>query len=85
MDVSLTDACRLLGKTPRQVRYLAKKGELRAKKVAGRWLVDADDLPLSEGQKAARAGKEQALRETVEKALGPRTGRVFGVADLQAF
>jgi hypothetical protein len=64
MDVSLIDACRLLGKTPRQVRYLVKKGELRAKKVAGRWVVDADELPLSEGQKSARASKEQALRDT---------------------
>lgn len=85
MDVSLVDACRLLGKTPRQVRYLVKKGELHGRKVSGRWVVDAADLPISEGQRAARASKEQQLRDTVEKALGPARARPYGVADLVAF
>jgi len=85
MDVTLQDACRLLGKTPRQVRYLVRKGELQGKKVAGRWVVDAADLPISEGQRAARAAKEQQLRDTVEHALGPAHTRRYGVADLTAF
>ena len=44
MDVSLQDACRLLGKTPRQVRYAIKSGALRieseeevAKVIAVEW------------------------------------------------
>lgn len=53
--------------------------------MAGRWAVDAADLPLSEGQRAARASKEQQLRDTVEHALGPAQTRRYGVADLQAF
>ena len=42
MKLSLTDASHLLGKTPRQVRYLIKENKIPALKVGGRWL----DRPL---------------------------------------
>lgn len=85
MDVSLQDACRLLGKTPRQVRYAIKKGEMNGHKVAGRWVVDAAALPLSAGQVRAREAKDEQLRDVVDKALGPSSGRRYGVRDLTAF
>jgi hypothetical protein len=88
MDLSLVDASRLLGKTPRQVRYMIKQGRLKARKDGVRWVISDADLPLSDAQRRAQAKKAQELREIVEGALGPhlRSGkRTYGVRDLQAF
>lgn len=88
MELSLTEASHLLGKTPRQVRYLIKLGKLSARKDRGRWVVQSEDLPLSEGQLRARSRKVHELRDAVDEALGA-AGRVadrrFSVRDLRAF
>jgi excisionase family DNA binding protein len=88
MELSLTDAARLLGKSPRQVRYLIKNGKLTATKDGARWRIQSEDLPLSEGQLRARARKAQDARDLVEQALGPH-GRLadkrYSVRDLRAF
>ena len=73
MDLSLTDASRLLGKTPRQVRYLIKNGRLPARKVGNRWVIDSEALPLSQGQLQAARRRAQAVKDVVEEALGPHT------------
>jgi hypothetical protein len=70
MLLSLEQAAERLGKTTRQVRYLIKQGRLPAQKQAGRWMIDADDLPLSDPQKAAVDRRERALRDAVEEGLG---------------
>jgi hypothetical protein len=87
MKVSLTEACRLLGQSARQVRYRIRSGELIATKEAGRWMLDDRDLRPSPGQKAAAERKAEALRESVEAALGPRLrrGRPYSVRDMRAF
>ena len=62
-DLSLSDAARVLSKTPRQVRTMIKQGELASHKSPnGRWVVDSEALPLSQGQLDARARKVGALR-----------------------
>jgi excisionase family DNA binding protein len=43
-EVSVREAARELGVNQARVRQLIGKGELRAREVAGRWLVDANDV-----------------------------------------
>ena len=90
MDLSLTDAARALGKTPRQVRYMLKTGALAGHKADnGRWVIRDQDLPLSEGQRRARARKAGELDRAVQQALGPhldsRARGSFSMADMAAF
>ena len=87
--LSIDQAAVRLGKSARQVRYMIQSQLLPARKVAGRWLIDAKDLPLSPAQREAVARKERQLRAAVEEGLGltddaggpPR----YSVRDLKAF
>jgi excisionase family DNA binding protein len=89
MYLSLQQAADRLGKSPRQVRYLIRTGRLSAQKIGGRWVVSSDDLPLSEGQRAAVERRERQLRVTVEDGLGlsdaPERPPRYSVRDLKAF
>lgn len=88
MDLSLTDASHLLGKTPRQVRYMIKNGHLQARKIGRRWVIDDAALPLTEGQRRAHQRKATELREAVDHALGPHTkaaDRKYSVRQITAF
>lgn len=92
MDLTLTQAAAMLGKTPRQVRYLIKTGRLAARKDGAHWLVGADDLPLSDGQRRAAASRIDAVRRAADDALAPveaaaeKAGRKrFSVRDLRAW
>ncbi|MEM7204999.1 MAG: helix-turn-helix domain-containing protein [Planctomycetota bacterium] len=89
MDLSLHDAATRLGKSPRQVRYLIRQGNLRARKVGGRWLIASDDLPLTATRKEAQERKRERLREAVETGLGlepePTPRKRYSVRDLKAF
>jgi hypothetical protein len=62
---------------------------LSAQKVGGRWVVESDALPLSDGQRAAVQRRERALRAAVEKGLGlsdePERPPRYSVRDLKAF
>ena len=60
---------------------------LPARKVAGRWLIDAKDLPLSVGQREAVARKERQLRAAVEEGLGLADDgpHRYSIRDLKAF
>lgn len=69
MQLTVEEAAIKLGKTPRQVRYLIKQGELPARKNGKRWVLDSADLPASEAQQEARERKERHLRAAVEKGL----------------
>ncbi len=87
MQITIDEAAARLGKSARQVRYLIQNGGLRANKVNGRWLIEADDLPLSEPQRAALGRQERALRGAVERGLGldEEKRRRYSVRDLKAF
>ena len=87
IDCSLSDAARLLGKTQRQIRYLITKGQLPAQKVDGCWVINRDDLPLSEGQEQANQAKMegavQIANEVLHKDRKDKTA--FSVLNLKAF
>lgn len=89
MKLTLTEAARTLGKSPRQLRYLMKQGELKGEKVEGRWVFDDTLLPRTSAQKQRAQAKAQDLLNTVEEVLAPQVqaakGRAYSVADLQAF
>lgn len=71
VKLSLADAAALLGKSRRQVRYMIQQGRLPARKVAGRWVIEREELPLSRGQERAVARKAAALAQAVDAALAP--------------
>ncbi|MEM7198739.1 MAG: helix-turn-helix domain-containing protein [Planctomycetota bacterium] len=90
MDMTLAEVAQLLGRTERQVRYAIRRGTLTGRKVAGRWRVDSETLPLTDAQRAevrrraaqARAAFDAALAP-VEKAAGSTSG--YSVTGLDAF
>ncbi|MEM7393038.1 MAG: helix-turn-helix domain-containing protein [Verrucomicrobiota bacterium] len=87
MELSLSDAARLLGKTQRQVRYMIKGGELPARKVRNRWLINRADLPLSEGRLKAMEVKRERALDIAEEVLrtSDKEKRVYSVCDLDVF
>ncbi len=58
VDLSLSEAARLLGKSERQLRYLISNGRIKARKVGRQWSLRRSDLPLSDGQEKAVEQKE---------------------------
>jgi excisionase family DNA binding protein len=86
MDLTLTQAAQLLGKTRRQVEYLIKTGRLPAKKVGTHWVVEDSDLPLSPAQRQAQERKTAALHAVAEEVLGATTPKIrYSLRDLKAF
>jgi excisionase family DNA binding protein len=66
MNLSLAEAAQLLGKSERQLRYLIQKGELPARKKGNRWVLERQDLPLTEGQQHASEHKARRARKTAK-------------------
>jgi hypothetical protein len=86
VDLTLTQAARLLGKTRRQVEYLIKTGRLAAQKQGGRWVVSDADLPLSPAQRQAKLRKAAGLRGAAEDVLdGSASKAGYSMRDLRAF
>lgn len=86
MELSLTQAAQLLGKTRRQVEYLIQTGKLTAHKAGGRWRIAEADLPLSPGQREARARRGHGLRDAVDEVLERTAPRArYSMRDLKAF
>lgn len=86
MQLSLTQAAQLLGKTRRQVEYLITQERLRARKVGGRWQIDETDLPLSPGQRQAERRRADHLRDAVSDVLDRAAPRPrYSMRDLHAF
>lgn len=71
MMLSMSEAARLLGQTQRQVRYQVKRGQVKATKVGGRWMIDEADLPATASRKEQGAAHAAALKQAVDKALAP--------------
>ncbi len=72
MTLTLRQAADRLGKSMRQVRYMIEQGKLPASKVGGRWMIESDQLPLSEGQQEAEHRRQHKMRAAVEDALEVR-------------
>ncbi len=89
MHLTVDQAAARLGKSARQIRYLIKARQLPARKFGGRWVIDSEDLNLSEGQTRAVERRERQLRAVVEEGLGlPDAGERrprYSVRDLKAF
>jgi len=87
MQLTLEQAATRLGKTVRQVRYMVEQGRLLAKKVGGRWLIDAQDLPRSEAGRASDKRRDRAVKAAVERALGVEDvpAKRYSLGDLKAF
>ena len=91
MELSLSEAARLLGKSERQVRYLIRSGGLPAKKADGRWRIQRADLPLSEGQQRAAQVKAERAVEIALEVLQPAADsggerrRRYSVEELRAY
>ncbi|MBF0108654.1 MAG: hypothetical protein HQL76_05725 [Magnetococcales bacterium] len=71
MDLSLSEAAIVLGKTPRQIRYLIKSGTLKAKKEKGCWVIEEGSLPLSDSQRQTLARRATTAREAMAEATAP--------------
>ncbi len=88
MDLTLSQAAQLLGKSVRQVRYLIRTDRLPAHKDGGRWRVKSADLPLSPGRQRAGNARADDFRAVVDSALAvtpAQQRRRYSVADLPAF
>ena len=57
MEVELAEAARMMGVSAVRARQLAREGRLRARRVGGRWLVDAASVPS-----APRRGRPMSPR-----------------------
>ncbi len=86
MWVTLHEAATLMGKTPRQVRYLILQERLAADKRSGRWMIRREDLPLSKGAEAAATRKADTLHDTVQRTLAEagHAREAFGIQQIQA-
>jgi excisionase family DNA binding protein len=89
MKLTLEQAATRLGKSKRQVLYLIRNGGLPAEKMAGRWFIESDDLPLNPAQRHHMERKQRQLRAAVEEALiiepEEEPAKRYSVQDLKAF
>ncbi len=71
MDLTLSETATILGKSPRQIRYLIKAGRLRATKHGRHWKIDSDHLPLSDAQRRVLGERLEVARRAFEKSVDP--------------
>jgi len=71
LDLTLSETAIVLGKTPRQVRYLIKTGTLTAKKKNGCWVIDNTDLPLAPAERQAMARRAEVAQQAMAEATAP--------------
>lgn len=88
MQLTLSEAAALLGKSERQVRYLISHGKLSASKSGGRWVVDAQTLKAQGADsRAASANVTQSaeLDRRLAAAAEVPPARRYSVRDLRAY
>ena len=87
MDLTLREAAALTGTHQRTLRDRLKRGDLRGRKVSGRWVVRRQDLPLTEEQRAVVFERAERVREGVDEALASALGsrRRRSAQDLEPF
>jgi hypothetical protein len=69
MQLTLEEAATRLGKSRRQVLYMIRQDRLPARKIAGHWFIDSDDLPLNEDRHRRSERKQRQFKAAVEEAL----------------
>ena len=87
MDLTLREAAALTGAHERTLRDRLKRGDLRGRKVGGRWVVRRQDLPLTEEQRTAVFERAERVREGVDETLASALGsrRRRSARDLEPF
>lgn len=87
MQLTIEQAAVKLGKSPRQIRYLIRQGELPASKQGNMWFIDGAALALAPEQQELESRKVENLRAAVEDALAPGrpARRRYSLRDLKAF
>jgi hypothetical protein len=89
MQLTLEQVATRLGKSKRQILYRIQQGHLPVQKLAGRWRIESQHLPLSNAQQHSYDRKQHQLRAAVEDALDvePENARPrrYSVRDLKAF
>ena len=91
MELSLKDAATLLGKSPRQLRYLLATGRLKGEKHGKSWRFDPDKLPLTEAQRQSLRDRADTLQEAAQAAASKAATaagdgkRHYSVTDMRAY
>ena len=88
VQLTISEAASLLGKSERQVRYLIQQGELEARKVAGRWVVSSEALPAPKrraGPAPSSGGPKHEVAERLRQAAETPPARRYSVRDLRAY
>lgn len=97
MNLTLKEVAALLGRSPRQLRYLVKIGKIIASKKNGCWHIESTDLPLSESQRERLHQRVNEARDIFDQALEPvdkaasstprekKEGKHYSVTDFKAF
>ena len=90
MQLSVSEAATLLGRSPRAVRAQLARGDIEGVKRDGVWRIERGSLPLNETQRRSLQAKAELVRRAVEDALPSRTATTTGrrsrsLADMTAF
>ncbi len=89
MQLSLTEAATLLGRTERQIRSMIEDGRIVATKSRGKWQIDRDSLALITAQgDSPEVGMEDEELDFDEIESPPMAGdrrKTWSVTDLDAF
>ena len=80
MQLSVVEAATVLGKSPRQIRYMIRQGQLEATREGKQWRIEGDSLPLGEAQRRALQERLEKARETFDHALDPVSKALEGSA-----
>lgn len=79
--LSIAEAAALLQKSERQIRYMVQQGQLSAVKSGGRWVIKAEDLPLTDAQRVALGEGAERIVEAAEMAVEPARKAAGAAAD----
>jgi len=86
MDLKLKEVANLLGKSERQIRYMIKKGELKAIKKDGQWSIDRECLPFSVKQILTINRKREIFTDGIDKVVNKLAiKKEYTFTDLRSF
>ncbi|MCC6785082.1 MAG: hypothetical protein IT457_19695 [Planctomycetes bacterium] len=90
MEIKISEAAPLLGRSARAVRARIARGEIPARLHGKTWLIDIDHLPLTAQQREGLLRRNEELRRAVERSLpsraaGTRDRKHRSALDLEPF
>ncbi|MBU0755808.1 MAG: helix-turn-helix domain-containing protein, partial [Planctomycetes bacterium] len=71
MNLTLKEAATLLGRSPRQLRYMIRAGKITALKKDGYWRIESTDLPLTEEQRERLRVRMDEAKVIFDQAVEP--------------